>query len=333
MSVQDTEPGFRPAAGTPDPVGGRGGRPAPARARHRPARLLSRGSRISMWAGLLVALAVYLLFGIVPMLGNVVMSFTDYTELPGAPVHNVGFSNYTAMGTSNAPGFTQAVVATLVFVVAVTVGQNVLALLFAHRLQATGRLQALGRVLVFLPIALGVTIVGLLWILIFNPQEGPAASLLNLFGLHSAFFGSSGWAMPLVIFVQIWQNAGFSTLVFIGGLRAIDPQIYEAAGLDGIGAWRRLRRITFPLLAPSITANVLLAVVGAFTTYNLIYVLTQGQYGTQTLGMLAFNAAFGTAEANLGYGAAVSVALFLMTLIVALPLMGLLRLRERRLLG
>jgi ABC-type sugar transport system permease subunit len=334
VSVQDTEPGFRrPAAGTPAGPAGDHGRARPARVRYRPARLLSRGSRITMWAGLLVALAVYLLFGIAPMLGNVVMSFTDYTALPGAPVHNVGFSNYSAMGTTNGPGFEQAVVATLVFVVAVTIGQNVLALIFAHRLQARGRFAALGRVLVFLPIALGVTIVGLLWILIFDPQQGPAASLASLFGLHTAFFGSSSWAMPLVIFVQIWQNAGFSTLVFISGLRAIDPQIYEAAGLDGIGAWRRLGRITVPLLAPSVTANVLLAVVGSFTTYNLIYVLTQGQYGTQTLGMLAFNAAFGTAEANLGYGAAVSVALFLMTLIVALPLMALLRVRERRLLG
>ena len=151
--------------------------------------------------------------------------------------------------------------------------------------------------------------------------------------MHSAFFGADNWAMVLVIFVQIWQNAGFSTLVFIGGLRAIDPQIYEASGLDGAAAWTRLRRITFPLLAPAVTASVLLAVVGAFTTYNLIYVLTDGQYGTQTLGMLAFNAAFGTFQANLGYGAAVSVVLFVLTLIVALPLMAVLRLRERRLLG
>jgi raffinose/stachyose/melibiose transport system permease protein len=157
--------------------------------------------------------------------------------------------------------------------------------------------------------------------------------LFGAFGVHSAFFGSDTWAMPLVIFVQIWQNAGFSTLVFIGGLRAIDPQIYEAASMDGVSAWQRLRRITFPMLAPAVTANVLLAVVGAFTTYNLIYVLTSGQYGTQTLGMLAFNAAFGTFQANLGYGAAVSVVLFVMTLVVALPLMALLRYRERRLLG
>jgi raffinose/stachyose/melibiose transport system permease protein len=77
----------------------------------------------------------------------------------------------------------------------------------------------------------------------------------------------------------------------------------------------------------------LLAVVGSFTTYNLIYVLTGGMYGTQTLGMLAFNAAFGSFEANLGYGAAVLVVLFLMTLVVAIPLMVLLRYRERRLFG
>ena len=286
-----------------------------------------------MWLGLLLGLAVYSLFGLVPMAGNVIISFTDYTALPSAPVHNIGWANYSAMFSSNAPGFDQGVLATVVFVLGVTLGQNALALLLAHRLSGSGRAAAIGRMLVFLPIALGVTVVGLLWILIFNPQQGPAESFLGLFGVHSAFFGADNWAMVLVIFVQIWQNAGFSTLVFIGGLRAIDPQIYEASGLDGAAAWTRLRRITFPLLAPAVTASVLLAVVGAFTTYNLIYVLTDGQYGTQTLGMLAFNAAFGTFQANLGYGAAVSVVLFVLTLIVALPLMAVLRLRERRLLG
>lgn len=286
-----------------------------------------------MWAGLLLGILAYVLFGIIPMLGNIIISFTDYTGLPGAAVHSVGFTNYSEMGSTQAPGFQQGVIATLVFVVAVTIGQNVLALLFAHKLIGAGRFAAIGRLLVFLPIALGVTIVGLMWILIFNPQEGPATSLFGLFGVHSAFFGADNWAMPLVIFVQIWQNAGFSTLVFIGGLRAIDPALYEAGAMDGIGAWQRLRRITFPLLAPSVTVNVMLAVVGSFTTYNLIYVLTDGQYGTQTLGMLSFNAAFGSFEANLGYGAAVGVVLFVMTLIVALPMMALLRHRERRLLG
>jgi multiple sugar transport system permease protein len=79
--------------------------------------------------------------------------------------------------------------------------------------------------------------------------------------------------------------------------------------------------------------NVLLALVGSFTLYNTIYVLTDGQFGTQTLGMLAFNTAFGSVEANLGYGAAVTVVLFVLTLVVAIPAMVLLRFRERRLMG
>jgi ABC-type sugar transport system permease subunit len=286
-----------------------------------------------MWGGLLLGVAVYLLFGIGPALIQVVISFTNYTGLPWASVNNVGFSNYTSMFTTQRPGFISGLSATVVFVLAVTIGQNLIALLLAHRLQHENRWAAIGRVLVFLPIALGVTIVGLIWILIFNPDGGPADSLFSTFGIHSAFFGSNSWAMPLVILVQIWQNAGFSTLVFIGGLRAIDPQIYEAAGIDGIGVWQRLRRITWPLLAPAVTVNVMLALVGSFTLYNTIYVLTDGQYGTQTLGMLAFNAAFGSTEANLGYGAAVTVTLFLMTLVVAIPAMLLLRYRERRLLG
>lgn len=304
-----------------------------ARPRRRPARLLSRGSVLTMWAGLLIGLGVYLLFGIVPALVQVVISFTNYTGLPGAPVNNVGFSNYTAMFTTERPGFESAIWATVAFVLAVTIGQNLIALVLAHRLSGESRWAGIGRVLVFMPIALGVTIVGLIWILIFDPEGGPMNSLFSTFGIHSAFFGSNSWAMPLVILVQIWQNAGFSTLVFIGGLRAIDTQIFEAAAMDGIGAWRRLRRITWPLLAPAVTVNVLLALVGSFTLYNTIYVLTQGQYGTQTLGMLAFNTAFNSEEANIGLGAAVTVTLFVLTLFVAIPAMLLLRWRERRLMG
>jgi raffinose/stachyose/melibiose transport system permease protein len=286
-----------------------------------------------MWAGLLLGVAVYALFGLAPAAVQVLISFTNYTALPWESTNFTGFANYTAMFTTQRPGFTQALTATVVFVLAVTIGQNLIALLLAHKLQGEGRWAAAGRVVVFLPIALGVTIVGLIWILIFNPDGGPANSIFSTFGIHSAFFGSDSWAMPLVILVQIWQNAGFSTLVFIGGLRAIDPQIYEAAGIDGIGAWQRLRRITWPLLAPAVTVNVMLALVGSFTLYNTIYVLTQGQYGTQTLGYLGFNAAFGSAEANIGYGAAVTVTLFVMTLVIAIPAMLLLRYREHRLLG
>lgn len=282
-----------------------------------------------MRAGLLLGLAVYALFGIVPALANVVVSLTNYSGLAGASTSFSGLTNYRAMFTTERPGFVSALWITIFFVVGVTILQNAFGLMLAHRLQGGRRIDSVLRVLVFLPIVLGVTVVGLIWILIFDPAQGPAISLLHGFGTSSAFFGQSGVALPLVIAVQIWQNLGFTTLVFIGGLKSISREVYEAAALDGVGRWTRLRRITLPLLAPAMTVNILLAVIGSFTTYNLIYILTDGQYSTNTLGMLAFNNAFGL-SANLGYGAAVSVALFVLTLIVALPLQRWLRSREWR---
>ena len=297
-----------------------------------PGRLLSSGSVWTMRIGLLVGLAVYVVFGIVPSLANIIVSLTNYSGLAGSSTSFSGLSNYTAMFTTERPGFISALWITVVFVVGVTVIQNLFGLMLAHRLQGSRRIDSVLRILVFLPIVLGVTVVGLIWILIFDPQQGPASSLLSAFGSSSAFFGQTGVALPLLIGVQIWQNLGFTTLVYIGGLKSIGADVYEAASLDGVGRWARLRRITFPLLAPAMTINVLLAVIGSFTTYNLIYILTQGQYSTQTLGMLAFNNAFGL-SANLGYGAAVSVALFVLTLIVALPLQQYLRRREWRILS
>lgn len=283
-----------------------------------------------MWSGIGLGLAVYALFGLVPAVANTVVSFTNYALYPGAPVNFAGWSNYTAMFTSQRPGFLAALVATVVFVTSVTIAQNVLALAVAHRLVRDSRWNGLLRVLVFLPIVLGVTIVGIVWILIFEPSQGPASSVWGLFGAQSSFFGSDSLALPLVIGVQVWQNIGFTALVFLGGLNAISPEIYQAADIDGVTPWRRLTRITVPMLAPAVTVNVLLAVVGSFTVYNLIYVLTQGQHNTMTLGMLSFTAAF--TNSDLGYGAAVATVLFAFTLLVALPLLMLLRRREVRLL-
>jgi raffinose/stachyose/melibiose transport system permease protein len=284
-----------------------------------------------MWAGILLAVGVYALFGLFPAALNVLVSFTNYALYPGAPINWAGLQNYVTMFTSELPGVQPALVATVVFVAAVTLFQNAIALAAAHRLVGDTRWNAFLRLLVFLPIVLGATIDGMIWLAIFKPSQSPAASLWGLFGANSPFFGSDSLAMPLTIGVQVWQNIGFSAFVFIGGLKAIDPDIYQAAELDGVTRWRRLRLITWPLLAPAVTVNLLLAVVGSFTTYNLIYVLTNGDHGTMTLGMLSFYQAFN--NANIGFGAAIATTLFVMTLIVALPLMIYLRRRERRLLS
>ncbi len=296
------------------------------------ARLLSPASRAHMWVGLGLGVGFYVLFGIVPAVANILVSFTNYSGLPGSPTSFTGFSNYTQLFTTQRPGFIASITATVLFVVGVTVVQNTLAMLLAHRLRGGGRMSAILRILAFFPIVLGVTVAGIVWLLLFDPLSSPAQAFFGVFGIHSAFFGSTTVAMPLVIVVQVWQNLGFTMLVFIGGLNAIPPSVYEAAVLDGVTPWRRFRSITWPLMAPSVTVNVLFAVIGSLTTYNLIYILTDGQFNTNTLGMLAFNTAFG-ATADLGFGAAVTVVLLAVAVLLAVPLASFLRFRERRILA
>lgn len=285
-----------------------------------------------MQVGLILGLAVFVVFGIVPTAGNILISFTNYTSLPGSSTDFTGMANYVALVTTQLPGFVASLKATAIFVVGVTVIQNAIGLMLAHRMQGESKSAAALRVLAFMPIVLGVTVVGLIWLLLFDPSGGPAAEVFGWFGIQSAFFGSDSAALPLVIIVQVWQNLGFTMVVFIGGLKAIPSSIYEASALDGVNAWTRFHRITWPLMAPSVTVSVLFAVIGSVTTYDLIYVLTSGLYGTNTLGMLAFNSAFG-ATADLGFGAAVTTVLFVITVLLALPVAAMLRARERRILG
>jgi raffinose/stachyose/melibiose transport system permease protein len=296
------------------------------------ARLLSRPSRLVMWLGVALGLAFFLLFGIAPAVANIVISLTDYSGLAGASTSFTGLDNYTTLFTTQWPGFVASLGDSLYFVVGVTVVQNAIALALAHRLQGTSRSAALLRILAFLPIVLGVTVVGIVWLLLFDPQSGPIQAIVGHAGIHSAFFGSGSLAMPLTIGVQVWQNLGFTMVVFIGGLKAIPAEIFEAAAIDGVTGWQRFRRLTWPLLAPVVTVNVTFAVIGSLTTYNLIYILTDGQFGTNTLGILAFNTAFGN-TADLGLGASMSVILLLLAIIVALPLVAFLQHRERRLLA
>src|SRR5581483_12145053 len=160
--------------------------PAPVR-RHR-GWMLSRGSRAAMWTGLGLGLAVYIVFGIVPTVANILISFTDYTGLPGSPTSFTELQNYTTLLVSQRPGFISSLLDTLYFVVGVTVVQNAVAMLLAHRLQGRARTAAFLRILAVVPIVLRVTVVGIVWLLLFGPSSSPAASIFGSIGVQSAFF-------------------------------------------------------------------------------------------------------------------------------------------------
>jgi raffinose/stachyose/melibiose transport system permease protein len=161
----------------------------------------------------------------------------------------------------------------------------------------------------------------------YHPLAGPVT---NLFGVKVNLLGVPSTALYAVIFVQIWANLGFSMMVFLAGMQNIPSEIYEAGKLDGTGPWSAFRFLTIPLLAPSITINVLLAVIGTITGFELIFVLTGGgpALATQTLGIWVINQAFFTGSRLPGFASAIAMVQFALVFVIAMSMQYYLRRRE-----
>lgn len=292
------------------------------------------------YVGLFPALALYIVFGVGPALFTAVFSFTNVSGVPNTPWQWVGFDNYIQFFSFGGTGRDSLAVLgrTVIFCLAVTIIQNAIALFVALLLNSRPIGHLFYRSLFFMPTVLGVAIIGLVWNLLFNPLDGPLQKLLGLFGQSSDFLGSPSTAFPLVIFVQIWQNMGFSMVIFLAGLQAISQDWYDAAKIDGAGRWQIFRYVTFPLLSSSVTTNVLLAIIGSLQTYQLIVVLTGGQFQTSTLALQVFQIGFSgstsggglsrVSQIQQGYAAMVSMVQFAFILIVTLITQWYLRRRE-----
>lgn len=285
-----------------------------------------------------IGLLILTVFGLVPAVAVLAVSFTDLRGLPYLPVHWVGIDNYVSFfSPAKWSDSLNALRNTLIFAVVSTVIQIVLALAVAILLNRPLRGRNFYRAVVFMPTVLGVTVTGLVWSLMFNVTGGPAASILSLFGQQSAFFGDPKIALALVIVVQIWMVVGISVIIFLSGLQAIPEDLYEAGSIDGASGWQRFRFITIPMLAPSITANVLLGIVNALQSYQLTYVLTgPNNKSTQVLSLLVYVQGFGgasgtTLSQSQGYAAAISMVQFAIVGIVSLLALWYLRKREAKL--
>jgi raffinose/stachyose/melibiose transport system permease protein len=291
---------------------------------------MGRTAGIWPYLCLVPALAVFIVFELAPAFATSIFSLTDYTGLPNTPIHWVGIDNYTGLFAGQQTFLIRALGVTAIFSLTVTIVQNGLAVLVAWLLNAGLRGQIAVRSLVFLPVVLGATINGLTWYVMFNPLGGAVTMALAALGIRANLLGTPATALYAVIWVQIWANLGFSMMVFLAGMQGIPSDVYEAGKIDGTGPWSAFRYLTIPLLAPSITINVLLAIIGSMTGYELIFVLTDGgpAFATQTLGMWVFNQAFFSGARLPGFASAIAMVQFALVFLVALVMQSYLRRRE-----
>lgn len=299
-------------------------------------------ARLAPYLLLLPGILFYLVISLGPSLATSVYSFTDATGIKGAPINWVGLDNYKeflAMGQASRDNF-GALGRTLIFCFFVTTIQFglglIMALMVNQRLKGTNFF----RTLYFMPVILGAVIQGLIWSLFLYPLGGPMARILETIGLRSEFFGGQpSQAFAWVILVQIWANMGTTMMIFIAGLQTIPTELYEAARIDGAGAWGVFRNVTWPLLTPSVNTNLLLNIIGSLQAWQLFLVLIGYRNGTQVLGYLIFAQGFGQTSGSVtsafrqGYAAAASIVLFCLVLVIGMAVQTFLRRREARIMG
>ncbi len=230
---------------------------------------------------LLPALVIFTAFVIYPILSSLYYSLTDWDGL--APeLHFVGLANFQQLFGD--PTVLTDLKNTLIFAAGVMVLQNGLALLLAIILDGFLRRLTFLRVLFLIPAMLSALAIGYIWSYIYTPQFGFLNSFFSRIGLSSwqqDWLGNAHLTLASLIFTNSWEFMGFGMVIFLAGLQAVPSELYEAANIDGTTGWQRFRHITFPLIAPSVTINIILTMIGSLKVFDLILEMTNGGPGQQ----------------------------------------------------
>jgi ABC-type sugar transport system permease subunit len=255
-----------------------------------------------------------ILFLLIPIVFVVFLSLVQWNLL--TPMKWVGLSNYANIFKFD--GFGHSLLVTAYYVLLNIPVQTALALGMAMLLHRNLAGSGLIRVIAVLPFLSTPVAMGVVWNWIFNPT-----GIVNQFLAHLGVTGP-GWltdratAMPVIAFANIWQYAGYNMLFFLAGLSAIPLSLYEAASLDGANRWEQFRRVTLPLLRPTMLFVLVTGVIGSFQVFDTVYVMTAGGPGnsTQVANLNIYSTAF--AGFRIGEASAMSVVLFLLILAVTI---------------
>jgi len=265
------------------------------------------------------ALLVFLAFVILPVVLAAYYGFFSWSGY-GAATDFVGLRNYITILTD--PAFLEALSHNAFIVVMSLVLQGPLALGIALLLNRKLRFQSLIRVLIFVPYVISEVVVGLGWSLMLQ-SNGALNGLLEkvgLGGLATDWLSDPSAAIWTLLVIITWKYVGFAVILFLAGLQGIPDEITEAARIDGASYWQVQRYIVLPLMGPTVRIWAFLSIIGSLQLFDLVWIVW-GQYVAGTAGtstMATYMVANGRNSGSYGYGNAVAVVIFLISLVVAL---------------
>ncbi len=291
--------------------------------RRRPEHLDRPGARkravrenVTGYAFLLPWLVGFFGLTLVPMLYSLYLSFTSYNIF--SPPKWIGLDNYVRLFT-NDPSFMQSAQITLVYVLVGTPIALVASLLIAMLLNYRDKGAAFFRSAFYAPSLIGASVsVAIVWRAMFA-SDGPVDGGLSFIGIDlGGWIGNPSLILPMMILLAVWQF-GATMVIFLAGLKQIPKELYEAAEMDGAGAFQRFRAVTLPMLSPVIFFNLLLGLIGAFQVFASAYIISSGTGGpagmTNFITIYLYKRAF--QDGQMGYAAAIAWVLLIVVAIIA----------------
>lgn len=275
------------------------------------------------WIYLIPGLLMLLWIIVIPAVWNIYLSFTNYRGIK--PPVWAGLTNWARLVKDHTfwVSFMNSIWMILAMVIIpILVGLVLSSLLFDVVQKKFGpRTASTMRALYYFPQLLPIAVASLVMGWILRPENGALNALLKAIGLGDLqhdWLGKPDTALIFLMLIMIWIQIGYPLVIFMSGLQRVDPELYEAASLDGANSWQKFWHITIPALRPTFNYIVIFGLIGAFQVFDQVFILTSGgpDRATETIVYRIYTEAFGNGK--LGYASALSYVLLIMTLIVGL---------------
>lgn len=275
------------------------------------------------------AVIIFGVFWIWPFIKLFTYSVTDFNGF-NLDYNNVGFSNFKVLFESGI--LVNSISNTLIYTAILVIGGNVLAIILALALNSKIKGMAFYRSAAYIPALFSAIVIGFIWSYVYMPSSGLIASVVELVGLDGNSFnilGNHSRALYGITIVDIWKNVGQTMIIYLAGLQTIDHSVLESGKIDGCNEWQIIRYIKIPLLAPSITINVILNVINGLKAFDYPFIMTNGGPGesTNTLMFSIYKMAF--TEQQFGKAAAFSVISFVVIIAITAVLLIFMNKKER----
>ena len=270
-------------------------------------------TQLTPYLFLIIPLLLFIFWVIGPMLYTFYLSLTKWDGI-SAPVF-IGFRNYEKLFRD--PVFIISLKNNLKWVIAfitVPVASGLGLAVAVNREIPGGRFI---KAAIFAPLVFSMVATGLIWAWLYNPAYGLINQLFNLIGLEQLAMGwlsDKDLVMWSIIFVAIWRQVGYVMVLYLAGLSGVDPTLLDASKVDGCNGWQTFRNVTFPLLSPITIIVVIVCVIDSLRAFDLVSVMTAGGPYNSSSVLANFMYIESFHNYKMGYGAAIAVILFIITL-------------------